>query len=291
MANTVNYVTQYLDLLDEVYALNSLTMGIEANASMIRNTSNAKTIEIQKIALDGLSDYNTATGYVASDLQVTWEALTLAKDRGAKFNIDAVDVMEAYLSAAKVQGQFMRKKVIPEVDLYRFTKIAAGAASSTTTTATADNAVELVDTGIAALQDANVDMSSVLMYVSPSFYKLLKQSSDLVRLVGSTQNVDNMNRQITMFDDMPVTVVPKSRFSTTATFGSKTNTQTGRYIDFALVDTNSVIAIKKHEQPKIILPEANQTTDGFLVFYRLYHDCFVLENKTAGIYYNAGVAL
>lgn len=178
-----------------------------------------------------------------------------------------------------------------EVDLYRFTKIAAGAASSTTTTATADNAVELIDTGIAALQDANVDMSSVLMYVSPSFYKLLKQSSDLVRLVGSTSQNGDMNRNIATFDDMPITVVPKTRFSTTATFGSKSNTQTGRYIDFALVDKNSVVAVKKHEQPKVIIPANNPDSDGYLVFYRLYHDCFVLGNKTAGIYYNAGVAL
>jgi hypothetical protein len=287
----VAYITQYLDLLDEVYALNSLTTGFEAGNDMIRNTSNAQTVEIQNIAVEGLSDYDQTNGYAASAATVSWQALRLLKDRGAKFSIDAIDVMEAYLSAAKVQGQFMRTKVIPEIDLYRFTKIAAGAASYTTTTATADNAVELVDTGIAVLQDANVDMSSVLMYASPSFYKLLKQSSDLVRLVGSTQQVNNINRQITMFDDMPVTVIPKSRFSTTATFGAKTNTQTGRYIDFALVDKNSVVAIKKHEQPKIILPQDNQSTDGFLVFYRIYHDCFVFTNKTAGIYYNAGVAL
>lgn len=291
MANTVNYITQYIDLLDEVYALSSVTMDLEATGDMIRNTSNAKTVEVQKIVLDGLADYNRATGYVSTDLQILWEALTLSKDRGARFNVDAVDANEALISVAKVQGQFMRTKVVPEVDLYRFTKIAAGAGANTTTTATADNAVELIDTGIAALQDNNVDMSSVILYTSPSFYKLLKQSSDLVRLVGSTSQNGDMSRNITMFDDMKVVVVPKSRFSTTATFGSKSNTQTGRYIDFALVDKNSVVSVKKHEQPKIILPKDNQTTDGFLIFYRIYHDCFVLDNKAGGIYYNAGVSV
>lgn len=114
MANTVAYITQYINLLDEVYALNSLTMGIEATGDMIRNTSNAKTIEIQQIALDGLSDYSRATGYVASDLTIAWQALALSKDRGAKFTVDAMDVTEAYLDAAKVQGQFLRKKVVPK---------------------------------------------------------------------------------------------------------------------------------------------------------------------------------
>ena len=50
------------------------------------------------------------------------------------------------------------------------------------------------------------------------------------------------------------------------------------------VDKNAVLGIKKHVEPKIISPEDNQSSDGWIFGYRIYHDLFVPDNKVNGIY-------
>ena len=43
----------------------------------------------------------------------------------------------------------------------------------------------------------------------------------------------------------------------------------------------------KHTVNKVISPEDNQTSDGYLFFYRAYGLADVYENKVAGIYVSA----
>lgn len=50
----------------------------------------------------------------------------MTQDRGRTFQLDAVDVDETNfaLVAGNVMGEFQRTKVIPEIDAYRYSKIA-----------------------------------------------------------------------------------------------------------------------------------------------------------------------
>jgi len=45
-----------------------------------------------------------------------------------------------------------------------------------------------------------------------------------------------------------------------------------------------VMQYTKHTVNKIITPEANQSSDGYLFFYRAYALHQVLENKVGGVY-------
>lgn len=61
----------------------------------------------------------------------------------------------------------------------------------------------------------------------------------------------------------------------------------GRDINFLVIHKPAVIQYNKHTVNKVITPEANQTSDGWLFFYRSYGLVDAYENKRAGIYLHA----
>ena len=56
-----------------------------------------------------------------------YQTKTMTQDRGRSFSFDenAVDETNFALTAATVMGEFQRTKVIPEIDAYRYSTIAA----------------------------------------------------------------------------------------------------------------------------------------------------------------------
>ena len=59
---------------------------------------------------------------------------------------------------------------------------------------------------------------------------------------------------------------------------------TGKDINFMMIYPQAVVQAKKFVMPKIFSPDENQKLDAWLFQFRLYHDAFVYENKTKGIY-------
>jgi hypothetical protein len=51
-----------------------------------------------------------------------------------------------------------------------------------------------------------------------------------------------------------------------------------------IIHPSSVLQVTKHAALKVFTPDDNQSTDGYLVQYRIYHDAFVYDNKVKGIY-------
>ena len=49
-------------------------------------------------------------------------------------------------------------------------------------------------------------------------------------------------------------------------------------------DTQRLLQYPKHTVNKIVSPEENQTSDGWMFFYRAYGLADVYENKVSGIY-------
>ena len=86
--NSVVLAAKYAPILDEVYKRSALTAPLEVNPKLVSFTG-ANSVNIFKTAMDGLGDYSRSTGYVAGGVQGSCETLTLAKDRGRKFQIDA----------------------------------------------------------------------------------------------------------------------------------------------------------------------------------------------------------
>jgi len=289
MANSIDLVTKFQPILDEVYKAASLTAVMDAPTKPVE-FAGANVVKVMKTSIVGLGTYSRATGYPAGDVTVTWESLTLATERGRKLTIDRMDNDETLgMAFGTVVGEFLRTKVVPEVDAYRFAKYASWGSigAATPATLTASTALAAIDTAAVVLDEAEVPPEGRLLYVSATVKKMIDTA--VTRMLMGTDAV--VDRRLKMLDNMTIIPVPQTRFYTAITLDAGASGSAGSYskgagkdINFMLLHPSAVLQAMKHDNLKIFDPDVNQTSDGWLVEYRLYHDAFVYENKVAGVY-------
>ena len=126
MANSITLFKKYIDLLDEVYKQASLTAVLESDATLARAGANANEIVIPKLSMQGLANYSRNSGYVNGDVTLTNETVQFNYDRGRAFSVDAMDNEETVgVAFGKLSSEFIRTKAVPELDAFRFAKLAA----------------------------------------------------------------------------------------------------------------------------------------------------------------------
>ncbi len=286
--NSVALAAKYLPLLDEVYKRESLTSILDTANERV-NWIGADTAKIMKLDLDGLGNYSRNAGFVPGSADVTWETLQIAKDRARSFNVDVMDNEETLgMMVGSTLSEFERVHIAPEVDAYRFAKYAAGAGTTATATLSgSDNIADLIQTAEATMDDKEVPYEGRILFVNPTIYSYFK--GDITRY---TENGDpNVNGNIEMYDGMRVIRVPSGRFNTSITLAAPTDaSSTGGYstagvdINFMIVHPSAVVQVIKHFAPRLFSPDQVFDADAWRVNYRIVHDCFVLANKTYGIY-------
>ena len=288
VANSVSLATKFLPYLDEVYKRNSLTALLDMANEQVEFIG-AQTAKVFKIDVDGLGNYSRNAGFVPGSADGTWETLTLERDRGRSFSIDVMDNDETLgMMMASTLAQFERVSVVPELDAYRLAKYAANAGTKVSATLSgSDNIADLIQTAEATLDDKEVPYEGRILFVNPTIYSYLK--GDITRY---TQNGEgNINTEVEMYDGMRIIRVPSARFNTQVTLASPTDassaggfTTTGQDINFMIIHPSAVVQVVKHVIPRVFSPEVNQEADAWKINYRVYHDAFVLDNKTYGIY-------
>lgn len=290
MANTVSLVSVFLRLIDEVYKLESKTAPLDA-LTQAPSFLGANEIKVMKLSMVGLGNYSRVTGYPAGDLTAAWETMTLAAERGRAFSLDRMDNEEMLgLVLGNLVRMWMREHVAPELDAYRFAKYAAGAGNVATpaTLSTASAVLAAVDAATLALNEDEVPEENRKLYITFTLYELLK--SALTRTWGSEGAISRAVRTLETTEVIPV---PQARFYTAITLnaGSSSdaggyikNVATGKDVNFMILHPSAVLQPVKLNQVKYFDPDVNQTSDGHLWQYRLYHDAFVYENRVNGIY-------
>lgn len=296
MANSIALAQTYLPLLDEVYKANSKTSILDATKVDIVN---GNTVKVFKTSMDGLGDYNRNTGFVTGDVVGTWETLTLSKDRGRAFVIDRMDNEETIgMAFGTLAGEFIRTKVVPEIDAYAFAKIAGTkgilTANADVTVGTTD-VPALIDAAEKDMNEAEVPTEGRILFISETAYAGLR-----AKIVKTVMNDSTgVNREIETYDGMQIVRVPQSRFYTNITlYDGTTSGQTaggyigtkssGYKINFMVVHPSAVCKVVKHALPRIFTPDVYQNADAWKFDYRVYHDCFVYDNKVNGIYLHRG---
>ena len=286
--NSVTSAERYLPILDEVYKRESCTSLLDMANERVEFIG-AQTAKVFKIAPDGLGNYSRNAGFVPGSVDGTWETLTLEQDRGRSFNLDVVDNdITLGMMLASTLSEFIRTKVVPEMDCYRFAKYAAGAGTTVTGTLSgSDDIPDLIDTAQAAMDDDEVPTEGRILYVNPTIYKYLKQDITRYTMNGQT----DINYNVEMYNDMRIIKVPSGRFNTVCTLAAPTDsssaggyTASGVDINFMIVHPSAVVQVVKHVAPRIFAPAQVFDADAWRVNYRVFHDCFVLANKTDGIY-------
>lgn len=296
MPNSIALAQKYLPLLDEIYKAESKSAILDSTNVQFLN---ANTIKVFKTTMDGLGNYNRNTGFVAGDVTGTWETMTLQRDRGRTFMIDRMDQEETIdMAFGTLVGEFLRTRVVPEIDAYTFAKLAGwsgvDAATAANITVGTTDVPALVDEATRSMGENEVPKPGRLLFISESAYAGLR--AKITRTVMN--DVRGINREVETYDEMPVIRVPQSRFYTAVTlYDGVTNGQTaggyvgtsGAYkINFMIVHPSAVVKATKHVLPRIFTPDQNQTADAWKFDYRIYHDVFAYDNKVKGIYVHRG---
>lgn len=288
MPNSITLAEKFLPILDGVYKRESLTARLLGANALIR-FDGANKVSVFKTSLDGLADYSRNNGFVNGSVTAGWESYTLSKDRGVSFTVDRMDNEETLgMAFGTLAGEFARVNEVPELDAYRFAKMASAngisSASAAITVGTTD-VPGLIDAAEQTMGDDEVPYEGRILFVSEKAYAGLK-----AKITRYLRNEGEVQRNVEMYNDMEVVRVPQSRFNTAVTLYDGTSnfgfapTAGGYKINFMIVHPSAVLPVVKHEIVNIFSPEENQSADGFKVNIRVYHDMFVLENKVKGIY-------
>lgn len=287
MANTIALAERFLPILDGIYKKASLTSRLDALDERVRFVG-ANKIEVFKTEMNGFGDYSRANGFPKGSVTSGWEDYTLAVDRGISLDIDAMDNEETLgMAFGTLQSEFIRTQEVPEVDAYRFAKLAGttgiNAATPADITVGTTDCPALIDDAEEVLGDDEVPEDGRLLYVSEKFYAGIKAKT--TRILA---NENNVQREIEVFNGMEVIRVPKGRFNTAITLNNgATNfgfTVGGYPINFMIIAPSAVFSVLKHREPRIFEPAVNQDKDAWKFDLRLYHDIFVYDNKVKGIY-------
>ena len=290
MAQSIALANKFQPILDEIYKRESLTARMDALTKPV-NFAGANVVQVFKTDPIGLGTYSRVTGYPAGQIVGAWETLTLSTERGRAFVIDRMDDEETLgMAFGTLASEFIRTEVAPELDAYRFAKYAGTASIQKVSAAAAldkDSIIPALDAAKLALDQKEVPREGRILYISDAMLSALEEK--VSRFLANENAVD---RRVTRWDGMDVVMVPQTRFYTGVTLNAGAAVDAGGYaktggqhdINFMIVHPSSVLQVTKHAALKVFEPDENQTSDGYLVQYRIYHDAFVYANKLDGIY-------
>ena len=124
--NTIETATIIQSELDKAAVEQATSGWMEVNDKLVKYTGGAE-VKIPSLDMDGMADYDRTNGFVQGSVNFQYETKKMTQDRGRSFSFDENDVDETnfVLTASTVMGEFQRTKVIPEIDAYRYSTIAA----------------------------------------------------------------------------------------------------------------------------------------------------------------------
>lgn len=284
MANTILTFKKYIDQLDDVYKLASKTAVLETPPALITQGANAGEFVIPKLDMDGLGDYSRNDGYVSGGVDLKNETVKCDFDRGRRFTVDAMDNEEtAGVAFGRLASEFIRTKVTPELDAYRFAKYALKAGAKKAA-ALADGAavMQAITEAIGVLDDAEVPEEGRFLFLTPAHFNAL-HSLDTTK-----------SRELLATFESRIIKVPQARFYTAIDQlnGKGSGEEQGGYkknagakdVNFMIIHKSALIQFSKHVVVSIFRPEENQLADGWAFNYRSYGIADVYENKKNGIY-------
>lgn len=305
MANVIELVSKHIPILDYQYRVGSKTAILDADESLIRETREAKTVFIPKMHLTGLRNYSRNEGFKRGVQELTWEPHTFTQDRGTEFIVDIMDDIETLgIAYGKLALEFQKNHVIPELDAYRFATYFEKAYNKDTTNPTKSNVYGLLNDAMTELDEQEVPEEGRLLFVSNQFYNLMKQSTEVQKKwdVMDHQDSKGITFKVEYFDGIRVEKVPQRRFKTAIEI---LDTEEGGYefaadagnINFLFVHPSAIMQIVKRAVTRPFAPTpdlaaqtgawgVNQKGDGWLLQERIYHDSFVLGNKTTALFAN-----
>lgn len=300
MANTLEYAKIFQPALDKQVIQEATTGWMELNSGLVKYNG-GNEVKIPNIVMDGLGDYDRATGFVQGDVTLTWQTHTLTQDRGRTFSIDAMDVDETAFvaTAGTVLGEFQRVQVVPEIDAYRYSKLATlaiGAGQTRSIAITSTNVLAELLTDLAGMEDA-IGAKDVVITMSPITANLLAQNKEAMAMLNKAMLAKGaLSVEVQALNDNPIVKAPSRLLKTAFEFrdGSTAGQEAGGFvaasaaldINWIIATKDAPIAISKTDKTRTFSPDVNQDKDAWKIDYRKYHDLWVPKSKLTSIYTN-----
>ncbi len=285
MANNIALNKKYVTMLDEVYKNASLTAKLDGNPDLVQQGANANELIVPMLDMQGLGDYDRNSGYASGNVTMTNETVKCNFDRGRMFTVDTMDNEEtAGLAFGRLASEFIRTKVVPELDAFRFASYCGKSGITKKEETLNDGAAVLAALRVAttAMDEAEVPMEDRHLFITPT-------------LDGMIADLDTTKSREILARFTTKTLVPQTRFYTAIdqkdghTGGQEAGGYTkassgGADLNFMVIHKPALIQFDKHVAPKIVTPEQNQDADAYKYGYRNVGIADVYKNKLAGVY-------
>lgn len=286
--NSIELFKKYApELLDEIYQKESTTSDFDTNGDLVQAGKNANEILIPVIDMSGLGDYDRNSGYIDGDVSLTYETKKFNYERGRRLKTDAIDNEETGGTIlSHLSAEFLRTKVIPEVDAVRYSTYASipniSQVSEGISYTTGEEVYKAISTAWTKMDEDEV----------PEENRHLRITSPLLQLI---RDMDSYKSKDVLSKFASVKTVPQSRFKTAIELlsgkdsdgervGGYKATSDAKDINFMIIHKPAILQYTKHNKMKVFTPDQDQDGDNYKWLYRLYGLNEYYANKVAGIY-------
>lgn len=292
----LNYAEKYERALAQAYpnVLHFSELHASPNNALYKFLD-AKTIKIPFLTTTGRKNVNrdAIDGTFARNVDKDDQTLTMEFYREWSTLIDPADMDETnqVVTITNATKVFNETQKFPEKDAYLISKIygdfitAGGTAD--TTALTAANVLEVFDSLMTNMDEANVPAVGRILYVTPVVKTLLKNAQGIVRNISiNGSNDKELNRIVDRLDEVKLVSVPSLLMKTAYTFTDGYAVAEGAgQVNMFLVHPTSVITPEKYEFAGTEAPSAH-TKGDYLYYEKSYEDVFIINQRLAGIAFN-----
>lgn len=302
--NTLEMTKIFQTKLDEQMQVGATSGWMEANAGKVVYNG-GDTVKMPEISTSGLANYDRDKGFVQGAVTLKYRDYKMTQDRGRTFHLDAMDVNESNFiaSAGNVMGKFQRDSVIPEVDAYRYSKIAALLKSAGQVkdafTPTAATILAELDAEIDEVEDIIGENQGLVIIMSPKIRTILDNADGIEKHIDvGNFTVGKIETRVKIYNELPILPVPSARMKTEYVIKDGTSSgqeaggfapaETAKLINWIIIPTSVPIAISKTDKIRIFEPNVNQGADAWKLDYRKFHDLWIPYNQLGSGFVNIG---
>ncbi len=275
----INLAEKYSTQVDEVIRKGLLsTAGVNNDVEF----GNAQTVTVFSMETAPLNDYNAEGGMqrygTPVELQDTTQEMKMTQQKSFTFTIDKTyeaDSPEGVRNAGRALQRQIEQVIIPEIDRYRFEKLAENAGTKNYGELTAETAYTAFVAANTAITDEEFPVENRVAFCSNGFIELLKQ--DNVHFTKATEIAQDrivFKGMVGDCDGVAIIAVPKRRLPAGVSF----------------IITHPMCAPAPVKLQEYKIHKDPPGIAGHLVEGLLYHDIFVFDKKKAAVCAHFGTA-
>lgn len=306
--NTIQTASIIQSELDKAAVEQATSGWMEVNEKLVKYNG-GREVKIPSLDMDGLADYDRKNGFTEGSVDFRYQTKIMTQDRGRSFSFDENDVDETnfVLTAATVMGEFQRTQVVPEIDAYRYSTIAASCIAKKRASGgyvpDETTILKKLYYDIAAVQDVVGETTPLVITINYMAAAILSMSEKLSKKLDVTDfKQGDVTLKVRSLDGMyPLITAGSERMKTEYLFkdgkttgqegGGFEPTDTSRSINWIITPRNAPIAVSKTDKMRIFDPETNQKARAWAMDYRKFHDLWITDKKILQCFVNVKEAL